>query len=293
MDPEIKKHLDDIVIIVTVALSFLAAIIFAVMMSRGQFFPPTLLAMLLGISVSALTYRFLGGTDGTKFSIGLLGLGGSAALLLGTTWFVGDRLKAEFKIYDDSTSYRNEIAKLTNAVSERDDRVTRHENTIAVLEGKLQKFPAAQTEVSLSAIKKMKPNDELIGAIRRMYKAREYPFVETLKSQPARIAVVGTIGERALYNICRDTHSKLYDGGFSNSWVMVSRSLGANGELASETLDRAGFIGEDICTNAQRQFDIQIGCGTAQKLFADKVTSCAETVGLRGNMLTISALPSD
>lgn len=293
MDENIKKHLDDIVIIVTVALSFLAAIIFAVMMSHGQFFPPTLLAMLLGISISALTYRFLGGTDGTKFSIGLLGLGGSAALLLGTTWFVGDRLKSEFKIYDDYKSYRNEIDRLKADILERDTRLAETDAKLAVMDEKLRKMPAAQIELSLDYIKKLNPSDDLVGAIRRMVKTGEHPFPETLKTMPARIAIVGTIGDKSVYNICRDTYSKLYEKVDANSFIRISRSKGEDGEPVSEAVDRAGFIDDDICTSSKRQFDVQIGCATALRLFADKVLNCAQTASLRGAPITLSALPNN
>lgn len=293
MDDNIKRHLDDIVIIVTVALSFLAAIIFAVMMSRGQFFPPTLLAMLLGISVSALTYRFLGGTDGTKFSVGLLGLGGSAALLLGTTWFVGDRLKNEFNIYDDSKSYLNEIDRLKNDVSARDARLVETDKKLELAEEKLRKMPSVQTDLNLEFVKKLEPGNELVAALKRMVRTGEPPFVETLKSMSARIAVVGTIGDRSTYNICRDTYENLYDELPPNSYVRISRSKGADGEPVSETLDRAGFIDRDICTSTSRQFDVQIGCAVAIRLFGDKIRSCAETASLRGASITLSALPNN
>jgi hypothetical protein len=289
----IRKYLDDIVIILTVALSFVAAIIFSVMMSRGQFFPPTLLAMLLGVSVSALTYRFLGGTDGTKFSVGLLGLGGSAALLLGITLLVGERLKSEFKIYDDSRAYLNEIKALGAGIATRDSQLADAAKEISALEDKIRKLPQTRIELNLDYIKKLNPGDDLIATLKRMVRTGEYPFVDTLKRMPARVAVVGTIGDRATYNICRNTYDDLYRNSDPNSFMRISRSKGEDGEPVSELLDRAGFIDEDICTSSKRQFDVQIGCAAAMRLFSDKVKSCAETASLRGEAITLSALPND
>ena len=42
--------------------------------------------------------------------MGVLKLGGSAALLLGTTWFVGDRLGHEINLFSSMDEYRTQIA---------------------------------------------------------------------------------------------------------------------------------------------------------------------------------------
>lgn len=292
MGDKSKRRLDDIVIIVTVGLSFISAIVFAVMMSDGKFFPPTLLAILLGISISALTYRFLGGTDGTKFSVGLLGLGGSAALLLGTTWFVGDRLKSEFKIYDEFKSYVEEIKRLEKQLTMREKRQEESDLKISTLEEKIRNVPSMQNEFNLAYVKNLKPGDVLVTSLKHMVRSGESPFNDTLKNMQARIAVVGNIGDRLKYNICRDTYQRIYQDLPSDTHLRFSRSKGADSEPVSETLDRDGFIDDDVCTSSTRQFDAQIGCSVAMRLFADKVVSCAETGILRGATITLSALPS-
>jgi len=58
--------------------------------------PPILVAVFMGIAVSAIVYRFLGGiSPETAFSVGALKLGGSMAALIGCAWFINVELESQ------------------------------------------------------------------------------------------------------------------------------------------------------------------------------------------------------
>ena len=286
------KWLNDIVICVTVVLSLALALFFAYsLVERHAGYPPTLISVFLGLCVAALTYRFLGGTDGTEFSVGLLKLGGSAALLIGTTWFLSERIKAELNILATSAGYRQQIEQLTSDLAERGTEVAKRDAQIQVLQAQIDKMPQQAVAANIALIRKMAPNDPLVTAIRRMVDAQEKPFSQTLRDMSARVALVAMPGDAALYNICPAAFEELYRGFDANTNILFSRSVGDDGDNVSMALDRRGRIGNDICDNPARDFDVQIGCGAAKKLFPETVKSCADGPKIRGMKVTIGALP--
>lgn len=177
---------------------------------------------------------------------------------------------------------------------ERDAQIEQEQATVDKLRRQITGMPTAQIELSVAELKKLKPQDDFVGAVRRMVRAGDYPFVDTLNSIETKIAVVASIGDRQLYNICRSKFQELYGEDAPNTHVRISRSAGADGEPERDKLDRAGFIDDDICSKDDRQFDMQIGCGTAMKLFSDKqLASCDDTTKLRGASVTISSLRNE
>lgn len=286
------KLLDNIVICVTIVLSLILALFFAYsLVERQADYPPTLISIFLGLCVAALTYRFLGGTDGTTFQVGVLKLGGSAALLIGTTWFLSERIKAEMHILDTSTGYRTQIKQLTETVSARGVEVAERDQMIQQLQSKIEQMPSRAASADIERIKSMTPNDQLVKAIRRMVDAQEKPFSQTIRELTVRVAMVAMPNDGSLYNICPDTFAQLYKDADPNTYILVSRSVGADGEEVNEKLDRRGRIGNDICSSTGRDFDLQIGCASARKLFPEVVATCLDGSQIRGKTVTIGALP--
>lgn len=290
----VSKYLDDIVICVTVALSLVIALFLAYsLVERGANYPPTLISTFLGICVAALTYRFLGGADGNQFSVGLLKLGGSAALLLGTTFFVGERIRSEQNIFENFSSYRQQIGTLKSESDARLGEIEKRDGKIAALEKKLRDAPATETAQTIDDIKKRSPNDPLIQGIKQLVNAQEGPFRQTIRDLQVKVAVVSMPGDQNLYSICGDKFAALYEGAdVPNPKILASRSVGPDADSVSQILERRGKIGDDVCASPTRDFDIQIGCATAMELFSDKIASCGEASTIRGQTITIGALPS-
>jgi hypothetical protein len=288
----VSKLLNDVIICVTIGLSLILALFFSVsLVERHLDYPPTLISVFLGLSVAALTYRFLGGVDGTEFRVGVLKLGGSAALLIGTTWFLSERIKDELNILTSSAGYRTRIAQLATEVADRGKEVAARDQTIRQLRVTIEQMPDQAAAASIEQIRKMTPDDPRIKAIRQMVASHEPPFGETIRDMTARVAMVPMPNDGAFYNICPATYAALYKDVDPNSKILVSRSIGADGDNVSIILERNGRIGNDVCEKPSRDFEMQIGCATALKLFPDIMTSCGDGAKIRGQSLTVGALP--
>jgi hypothetical protein len=51
-------------------------------------FPSIMISIFLSAGITAVVYRFLGGTQGATFVVGALKLGGTAAVLIGVAWWI-------------------------------------------------------------------------------------------------------------------------------------------------------------------------------------------------------------
>lgn len=277
------RLLDDIVIIVAVALGLLISLLLSwLLVQQGAAYPPTLISAFLGIAVAALTYRFLGGTTGTEFSVGVLKLGGSAALLLGTTWFVGDRLREEIRLYSSMDTYRNEITALQTGLDAREAELKRLRDSITGA-------PTTRA-LTLAEIRKLKPDHPLIRDLRRLVEGQEGPFRQTMRDLVVKVSVVAMGSSSPQFTICGDTLDSLNEGiDVPATQVLLSRTL-TNGTPISIRADRAGRISADFCAGEERTFDIQISCPAAEALFADLISGCAEASQLRGRTVTLGAL---
>lgn len=96
---------EDRVIIVTILTSFFSSILMILIGLHPKVdLPPVFVSLFLATGVSSLIYRFLGGTKGASFTTGALKVGGSAALLLGTTWFLNTTLEKQMS-YEKSINF--------------------------------------------------------------------------------------------------------------------------------------------------------------------------------------------
>ena len=92
---QLKFTAEDIVIIVAIVLTLLLAplLTFLWFIEDPILIPPPVIAIFLGIAVSALLYRFLGGVNNASFTIGALKVTGAAAILIGVAWWSNNELK--------------------------------------------------------------------------------------------------------------------------------------------------------------------------------------------------------
>lgn len=278
------KWLDDVVICLAVGLGLLIALFLSwQLVVEDADFPPTLISAFLGIAIAALTYRFLGGAADTQFSMGVLKLGGSAALLLGTTWFVGDRLRDEIRLYASMDTYRQQLEEIEA------DRATRGDEIVALRE-QLRKAPDARRNYTLNEIKAMQPTDPFVRNLRNLVEGQEGPFRQTLKDEVVRVAVIAAGGDVPRFNICNDVLSKLNEGvDAPNPTVLFTRAL-EDGNTESIKAARAGRIVEDVCASEEREFDVQVNCPVALALFKDVISSCAAGSIVRGSKVIVGSL---
>jgi hypothetical protein len=225
----------------------------------------------------------MGGFTGTTFQVGLLQLGGTAAFFAGVMILLGDRIRDELNLYSSTEPYRSQIEVLQK---ERDDArsLARRLNQQRVA-GNCQ-----TAQCTIADVKKMRPDDPFVEGIRKLVEGEDPPFVSVLREIPVKVAVVGGLGDNPVFNICQDTLDKLNEGvEIPDPDVQFSRTQ-TDGSKAKINARRAGRIGIDVCTSTGRDFDVQINCGVALKLFADRVSSCSEVGALRGATVSIGSL---
>lgn len=279
-----SRLLDDIVICIAVSFGLLIALFLSwQLVAKGVSYPPTLISAFLGIAIAALTYRFLGGSADAQLSMGILKLGGSAALLLGTTWFVGDRLRDEIMLYSSMDTYRKQLTSLETGFKSRGDE-------IAKLQRQMVQMPTARGDYTIAEIRKMRPNDPFVRDLKNLVEGQEGPFRQTLRDLVVRVSVIATSSEQPRFNICGNTLTALNEGvDVPGTEVLFSRTL-PDGNPVSIRGQRAGRISEDVCASNDRAVDVQINCPIAQALFPDALSSCADGNAIRGMKVTLGAL---
>lgn len=286
------KISEDLVITIAVAAGLIIALALTIATVVWKVsFPPTITATFLAIALAALTYRFLGGVTGTQFSVGLLKLGGSAAFVVGLIWFVGDRLRDEQKLYSSSATYREQIDDLTGQLNQAQTTIAAKDQQLQDLRRRGGGGTPTRGTYTIEEIKKLSPDDPFIRNLKQLVAGQEGPFRTTLRDLRVRVAVIKTDSDMPRFNICEDTLGKLNEGvEVPSTRALFSRSAGENGEPVSITADRNGRIGADVCQAPDRQFDVQINCPIATKLFPDVIASCAEGIKVKGMAVSIGAL---
>lgn len=102
-----KWVLEDVAICLTVTISLAISLSLSLLLVIWDYpFPPSLITFFAGISVAALIYRFLGGSQDAKIAMGIIQVSGSAALLFGITFLLGDKISTQMGLFKTSEQYR-------------------------------------------------------------------------------------------------------------------------------------------------------------------------------------------
>lgn len=251
---------DDIVLLVVMAFCITTPVILTSLWAfSDRYYPPMLIAALLGIAIAALTYRYLGGTAGSEFSVGVLKVAGSAALLVGTMYFTNEGLAKQM----DRDNAPNRLAK---AIQERDDA----RRQIDELKTRLEVVEAEQSEVLISKIRQLKPSSSIGRQIAEMAKSGIGPFSEVIVVHDVNVTVVGYIQGREQFHACSDLE-------FADKRVRFSRPGDEVGDLPQPAPGRqVGLIAEAVC-RGPRRFDIQLSCADGGRFFPEHITGCADS----------------
>ncbi|MFQ5633373.1 MAG: hypothetical protein ACE5I1_31795, partial [bacterium] len=90
----LKQSFEDVVITATIIIGLVGGVILILFTNVV----PVVVAIFFALALTAFTYRFLGGIDEqTSFTIGALKLTGTAAVLIGSIWFIDYRFVEETK----------------------------------------------------------------------------------------------------------------------------------------------------------------------------------------------------
>ncbi len=144
--------------------------------------------------------------------MGVLQLTGSAAILLGATWLLGDRIRLETALYETDAQYRPALdAKQEEVNALKRTRLKLAEERDALQE-QVTELSAGKTNYSIDQVRKMRPDNTFVSGIRRMVANEDPPFRETLKEVAALVTLNDAMTAANVYRICTDTQARLFDG---------------------------------------------------------------------------------
>jgi len=86
---------EDLVIVIAIVITLLLSPLLAALwfLEKPILIPPPIISIFLGIAVSALLYRFLGGVHNASFTVGALKVTGTAAILIGVAYWSNGQLE--------------------------------------------------------------------------------------------------------------------------------------------------------------------------------------------------------
>lgn len=261
---------DDVVLWIVIGFCLLTPVIMTTLWAFADlFYPPMLISVLLGIAIAALSYRYLGGTAGSEFSVGVLKVAGSAALLLGTAYLTNDGLTKQMDKENSANKLSAAIEKQTKVIQEKEELERKLEEN----QRQLEMTKKRSTEILISEIEKLKPKSLLGEQLVELARKRKGPFVEVTKSMNVAVTVVGYIKDKGKFNACNDFE-------FAGEHIRFARfcQMKNEEEIKSLVARQAGTIGSSICQKVPRKFDVQISCQDGFDLFPDYITGC-ETEG--------------
>jgi len=298
-----KLKIEDVVICLALLMSFSTTLLMAIANeSWGTHFPSSLIAFFAAVCVAALIYRFLGGSEGSEFRMGVLKVTGSAGILFGATWLLGDRIREESALYRTESEYRPALEAKQAIVTRLTDANVALEDKAQRLEARVAELSAAHSGYTVEQIRRMKADDGFVSTIRRMVANEDEPFRQTLREVPARVTLNDAMTNMNVYRICIDTQETLFrDLETQKDRLRIRRNSG-DGDTRVADVVRGGTITPDasVCpTSGPRTFDIQITCADAVTLFPDRIELCAGlkpvyqsgVSTIRGERVTLGALP--
>lgn len=298
-----KLKIEDVVICLALLLGFSTSLLMAIANEFwGTHFPSSLIAFFAAVSVAALIYRFLGGSEGSEFKMGVLKVTGSAAILFGATWFLGDRIRSETLMYQTDIGYRTVLAEKAKAVADLTTLNADLTSKIQHLETRVADLSGARSGYTIEQIRRMKADDAFVSTIRRMFVNEDDPFRQTLREMPALVTLNDAMTDTNVYRICVDTQLALFKDLETQKDRIRMRRNGGDGDTHAVDIIRGGTIASDatVCSKTMpRSFDIQITCADAAKLFPDRIQRCAGLkpvyqpgiTSIRGERVTLGALP--
>lgn len=236
---------------------------------------PTFISIFLGIAVAAITYRYLGGAEGNSFNLAALKLSGSAALLVGVTWWVGSAMSKESRLFISS-----EAANL--ALDSKQEEIDRSQEEIMELSGKLDRQKIAIDDLNLRVnsedrefvkrVRRLQPDDPLVKDLRNALKDPTGPGSKIARETSIKVMNSNALAGEGHYNICPDTFSKLFDGRTTEDNVLTFKS--DKGEKDAKFLGMISTGSDGFCNKKPRKFDVQVSLDVSKELFPGIVDKC-------------------
>jgi regulator of replication initiation timing len=280
-----KRH-DDIVIIVVMAITLVTPILLVVWWTvEGRLFPPMLISVLFGIAIATLTYRYLGGTEKSEFSVGALKLAGSAAMLLGTTWLTNHGLSTQMTL-ELKPNRISELEQQLDVLRKRQSSLEGGQHTLR--EENAEKLRQAHAENSrlkqrmdeqeresarriVAQVAALTPDDDAGKDILDLYRKKQGPFSIQKRSFDTKVRVVDKPRDADAFFACADLQLEAEN-------VQLARLLDGSVDPVAITAKQQGLISDLFCNpkTGVREYSIQISCEGGKTLFPDQVSGCGQ-----------------
>lgn len=257
---------DDVVLWIVISFCILAPVVMSSLWAYcDKYYPPMLLAVLLGIAVAALTYRYLGGTEGSAFSVGVLKVAGSAALLLGTTYLTHQGFSKEIL----PGLPPNQLAIVERERDECREREKKKVDELDQCRLEIEKAERRSKDILIGEIEKLSPSSDLGQKLADMAARGKGPFPAVIKNLKAKVTVIKR--DKGKFSVCPSL-------GFAASDLLrLSRTYDKSEEGILQVAGLpTGLIATAKCGESPRSFDIQIGCNDGLILFPEHIVSCGK-----------------
>lgn len=255
---------DDVVLWLVLIFCFITPVVLASLWAfSGRFYPPMLLAVLLGIGVAALTYRYLGGTSGSEFSVGVLKVAGSAALLLGTTYITNQGFSSQM----DADNSANKLMQVRKDRDRAIHDINSLQKKLDSATEQLEKTANQSVEESIFYAEKLSPTSVLGSKLVEMSRKRQGPFSAVQKFLTINVTATDATKDEGSFNACSDLALAGED---------VRLTVEVGDEAVPVLAKQSGIIESIICNRSGRRFDLQVSCKAGLKLFPEQILGCGE-----------------
>lgn len=234
--------------------------------ASDHLYPPMLIAVLLGIGVAALTYRYLGATGGSAFSVGLLKVAGSAALLLGTAWFTNSELAKQMS----KDTLPNKISELKARIAGDATKIEALEQEITRLKSDEEKEDLENEASVVQRVSNLEPDSPAVQKILELIEKKSGPFSEVKKKLVARVTFTPNPRDKGRFFACKSM-------ALTGERVRVSRrpETGQDENYAEVDAMEAGGIASGPCDAPDRKFDLQMSCEAGLALLPEEIVGCS------------------
>ena len=260
---------DDNVIIIVIVICLVTPVGLVIWWTTNDFnFPPMIVAILLGISTAALTYRYLGGTDGAGLSVGALKLFGSGAMLLGTTLVTNSYLADQMN--PDTKPLR--LSELRRQAAEKSESIERLNKENRELKEKIAEKVRTDEDALLDRVRNIQPGSDIGRRIQEIFKQEQGPFAEVKRKLKLRTTIADKPRDVDSFFACDRANLRNERARFSSI-----RKIGGDAALETVEATYQGKIASAQCDDSTFLFDVQLSCAAGAKLFPDKISGCNST----------------
>ena len=267
---------EDYIILTVIIIGLLGPIVmFGTWQAYGIYFPPTLIAVFLGIAVAALLYRFLGGVHDATFAVGALKVTGSAAVLAGVAWWSNGELQEQMEVYDTQkqmkvcdTQKKRIESRCEGQLKDSDDRLVAVAAERSELAEEVKQYKK-NTDL-VDRIEKLEPDRDVSAQIRQIALSKKGPWSPVSSTRSLRVSVAGYLKTGQIAS-CPEYFDKTLE--IVSEYQYAGEYMRGSSAIIV-TVNR--YISRAPDCDSKRDFQLQLNCQDAESIFTSTVLECSD-----------------